>query len=185
MTTGSTTRSIISVTKVSTGKRYAEVVFDVVNASGGTKPCIGIGNFAPSPECSLVGITDGVCISAHTNGTARLHHDAEGASDGFSTNGPIIANGDVCNIALDTSSGKLFLGLNGVYYYDVAGTVTSGGDPAVGTNPTFTIAFSNVHVGAGTYRFFFVPDPGAKFSLRTQASQFTGSIPSGFSAWYP
>ena len=186
MTAGVTSRAIISVSTITSGKKYAEVVFDNVLASFASRECVGIGSFVPVPDCLLVGITDGVCIAAHTDGTtSRLHKDTEGAADGFSTGGPAITNGMVCNIAFDVATGKVWLGLNGTYYYDIAGTMTAGGSPSAGTNPTLTTGLSTIHIGAGSYREFSAPDPGAKFTLRIQSSQFTGTIPSGFSAWYP
>jgi hypothetical protein len=57
---------------------------------------------------------------------------------------------------------------------------SAGGNPSAGTFETATFVQSTVYVAAGIN----VASP-VKATLRNQTSQFTGSIPSGFSACYP
>jgi hypothetical protein len=80
--------------------------------------------------------------------------------------------------AFDRSNGKVWIGKVGTGWYN-------GGDPAAGTGQTGTLSVVDSYVCAAIERVASAPTGGSKFSLRTQSSQFTGSIPSGFSAWYP
>jgi hypothetical protein len=80
--------------------------------------------------------------------------------------------------AVNGTNGKVWLGKVGTGWYN-------SGDPAAGTGQTTTLATGLFHIGAGIELPGGPPAGGAQFSLRTQSSQFTGTIPSGFSAWYP
>jgi hypothetical protein len=167
------TRSVVSVTGVATGKRYGEIVFDTIvdpdgaGAEGYVTAGIILTDYPSTPR---------VQAALGTNGYIWFS-SAETNSPTFS-DGPTFSASDVAMFAVDTSNGKVWLGKVGTGWYN-------GGDPAAGTGETGTIAVGTNYLAAAIERVSTQPIGGSQFSLRTQSSQFTGAIPSGFSAWYP
>jgi hypothetical protein len=162
-------RYIVSVTGVTSGLRYAEIVFDDVTSPGGTH---GI-------QCGIVTVStaaavrDGVCISS----SGRIWSLGAALDTPDHTDGPTFTAGQVAMVCANPANGKCWIGEVGVGWY-------GGGDPAAGTGQTATLGTGLFHLGAAIELDGSAPTGGAKFTLRTQASQFTGSIPSGGSAWY-
>ena len=156
-------QAITSVTGVASGKRYAEVVLDVASTATPTTDCIGIspltgGGSANPPRIGGLGLQKNGNIYAY---------DALVAAGALA-----LVVTDVVNLAVDCATGNAWVGRNGTWY--------NSGDPAAGTGATTVLTLDTFHVSAS----HATASTGAKFSLRTQTSQFTGSIPSGFSAWY-
>ena len=162
-------RAVASVTGASSGKRYGEIVFDTIVDPDGAGPegFTNVGIIATAaPTSPRVKVAVGTFGQIWVNG-APTHVD-----------GPTFVAGNVAMFAADTSNGKIWVGKVGTGWY-------GSGDPAAGTNPLITLALATYYLCAAIERVDTPPIGGSKFSLRTQTSQFTGSIPSGFSAWYP
>jgi hypothetical protein len=169
MPVGFLTSSVISVTSIAAGKKYAEVLLSLMIFDGNAQ------SFGVTPSQNFPGVVGVGIVGESPNSAIYVN-----SSSPLATGGPAMVSGVVGNIAVDMATGKVWLGLNGTYYYNSAGTMTAGGSPSAGTNPTTTLANPTLYVGAGSESLTtFVAN------LRTQTSQFTGSIPSGFSAWYP
>jgi hypothetical protein len=170
MDAAGTARAVVSVTAASTGKRYAEVVFDTVVSPGSPVPKLMMG--ATKQGGTFASVPD-------TNG-ATLNFDGKVFVEEVvvATDGPTFTGGEVGMVAVDPSNGKIWLGKVGTGWY-------GGGDPAAGTSPVATLGANSYYVGWGESRSSLGVTPiGCKTTLRTQSSQFTGTIPSGFSAWY-
>jgi hypothetical protein len=158
-------RSIISVQSTSTGKRYAEVVVDFISLLSTTE----IGFTTDSTNSTRIKINGG-CITVA--GNIETSGDTVGSDLGAGT------NSDVYNLAIDHSTGKVWFGKNGIWAF--------GGDPAAGTGQSATLTIGTYFVGFCLYQTNSKePMSGPKATIRTQSSQFTGTIPSGFSPWYP
>lgn len=174
---GALTAAVRSTTSCTTGKKYAEIL---INTLLGTTYYEAFGIVSDAfATANIPGEQEGVAIRDFLSG-ARLYKD----TSIIATNGPTLVDTDVINVAVDMTAGKVWLGINGTYYYDSGGTLTAGGNPATGANETSTFAYTTVFVGAGIFGAPFEAVTGFKATLRTQSSQFTGSIPSGFTAWY-
>lgn len=72
--------------------------------------------------------------------------------------------------AYDAATGKIWLGSKGVW--------ANSGNPAAGTNPTFTIA-----AGTTLYLAESIRDAGMASTIKNQAGENVYAIPSGFSMW--
>lgn len=166
-----TSRIVASVTSASTGKRYAEVVFDTIVNPGSAEPKV---QFGVTPVGAVTTEMPGISGAAlNFNGVVYVL-DANIAVDG-----PTFSDGNVGMAAVDPSNGKVWLGKVGVGWY-------GGGDPAAGTGAIATLGAGTFFIAWGEARSTFGTTPiGCKASLRSQSSQFTGAIPSGFSALYP
>jgi hypothetical protein len=166
-------RAVASVTGVASGKRYGEIVFDTIVDPDGGDPegytNVGIINTA-TPTSPRVKVAMGTFGRIWFNGaqTTSPNH----------TDGPTFIAGNVAMFAVDTATGKVWIGKVGTGWY-------ASGDPAAGTGEAVTLSLGTYYLCSAIERVSVEPIGGSKFSLRTQASQFTGSIPSGFSAWYP
>jgi hypothetical protein len=165
-----TSRIVVSVTPLTTGKRYAEVVFDTVVSPGSAVPKL---QFGITPTGESITEMPGISGAAlNFNGKVYIL-DVDTSSAG-----PTFGNGEVGMAACEQSTGKIWLGKVGTGWF-------GGGDPAAGTSPIATLGAGTYYVGWGESRSTFGTTPtGCKASLRTQTSQFTGTIPSGFTAWY-
>jgi hypothetical protein len=164
--------SVRSVTSTTAGKRYAEILidsFDLGSAAFGVVSDINADSVVP-------GFDEGIGLQCGF-GSFLLRKDTVL----IATGGPFeVVAGQVINIAVDMTAQKVWLGIDGTYYYNNAFTVTAGGNPAAGTLETETFISTVLYVAAGNNTAGLM-----KATLRTQTPQFTGSIPSGFSAWYP
>jgi hypothetical protein len=87
--------------------------------------------------------------------------------DTTSPMGVTFTTGDVIGIAIDEDAGKLWFSKNDVWM--------QSGDPGAGTNENFASL-------SGTFFPMVGLHTAAIADLRTRAEQFTGTIPSGFSA---
>ena len=164
--------SVRSVTAATAGKRYAEILVDIVNTG-----LTAFGIVSNVNANSVVpGYDEGIGFQCGFGGF-RIRKDTILLSDP----GPFeVANGQVINVAVDMTAQKVWLGIDGTYYYPSGFVPTAGGNPSAGTFETETFVSTTLYVAAGNNNGNVM-----KASLRTQTSQFTGSIPSGFSAWYP
>lgn len=156
--------AIQSVTGVSSGFKYAEVVWDSVLNPGGARTEVGVAPFAAFAALPENGIALNVNGKIYF-GTIQIHAD-----------GPTFVNGDVTIIACKPLTGKVWLGKLGSGYY-------AGGDPAADTNPTATLSPGTFHVAAGIAKDGGTPTGGAQFTIRTANAQFTGTKPVGSTSW--
>lgn len=152
--------NVRSITTRSSGKLHAEILWaDVANAlsviiglCAGTHP----NNVAPG------GRDDAWVIDA----SGRSLHDGNAVSGG-----PTLGDGGVARLDVDLDSGKLWLGGTSGYH--------GGGDPAAGTDPTFTIPPGSYHLQAGCFRL----GGNDNLTVNFGASAFNYSVPAGFTAW--
>jgi hypothetical protein len=152
-----------SVTGAVTGKRYVEVVINSLSPTvfDANKPKIGI---------TSAGLYPTLGAGIKQNGDVEVNNTPIGAVAALAIN-------DIINIAFDTATGKVWLGVNSTWY--------SGGNPAAGTGETATLSIETWYVGCHNHGSGVSSGVSMlKVSLRTQVSQFTGTIPSGFTAWY-
>jgi hypothetical protein len=163
-------RYVVSVTGPTSGLRYGEIVFDSVTSPGYTH-----GVLAGMRTLSTASTPrQGLCISS----TGRIWSLSAPLDTPDHTDGATFTAGQVAMFAANGTNGKVWVGKVGTGWY-------AGGDPAAGTGQTATLGTGLFHLASGIEVDGTPPTAGAKFSLRTQSNQFTGSIPSGFSAWYP
>jgi hypothetical protein len=163
-------RYVVSVSGVTAGLRYGEIVFDDVTSPGNAH-----GIHAGVRLLSTAGrVRSGMCVSS----SGRIWFSDAALDTPDHTDGPTFTAGQVAMFAVNNTNGKCWLGKVGTGWY-------ASGDPAAGTGQVVTLATGLFHLGAALEVDGTPPTAGAQFSLRTQSSQFTGSIPSGFSAWYP
>lgn len=147
-------RTARSVTHYSTGQRYAKILF-----VGGQ-------------------ITVGVCDAGYNLDTiigGDAAHDAYGRWSGgvgqntgvFTADGSAVAisTGDVIGLYLNFTAGKV--------WFEINGSVISGGNPALGTSPSSTFT-----PGLDLYLAASAADGGSSATL-----QAVDSPPSGFAAW--
>jgi hypothetical protein len=162
-------RYVDSVTRISSGKRKAEVVWvDMTNPNGG-----GV-----SQNRVYIGLySDTSFVSWNYDGrNGRVYENGVLATSGLTVAVP----GDVATLLFDTATGKMWFAING--------TLIGGGNPDAGTGQIFTMSGSDITIKAGLTGlegYTFVP--GARYDLRTQSSQFTTTVPnsSSFTPWYP
>jgi hypothetical protein len=122
-------RTVNSKTTAISGKRYAEVKFDVIPAPSSTFQAFGVVD--DSGTAVFPGLQDAVGIANRTDlADSRLYIGTVETSAG----GPAFATGGVANIAYDKATGKIWLGINGTYYRDNAGTLVGDGNPGTGAN---------------------------------------------------
>lgn len=118
---------------------------------------------SPSAAIDLGGGFCGVSDGLYINGTFT-----SGAS------GYVYALGDRIGIAFDASTRKIWFRKNGVW----------NGDPAAGTGEAGTVGSGTFYPGVDIYTCGG-GTRSATANLYPQSSDFTGSIPSGFSAYAP
>ena len=130
---GSSDYGLRSTLAANSGKWYAEFKFNYSGAGGNTI-CIAdmdtrlkINMNGGSPRAGTWGIQryDDTKTNIYTNGTFTSQNTAMWG--GFTSS-------DVISIAFDVGAGKIYLAKNGVYK-DTSGNT---GDPAAGSNPTFS-----------------------------------------------
>lgn len=163
----------------SSGKYYFEVINTV---AGGYGPAI-YDNWA---------FNAGIAQTKNISNDTKVGTDADawGFSNsnltGLGTDSTIVSNsvvteligtsqvpeGGYLGVAVNFDAGKIWFNANGTWVY--------GGNPAVGTGPSFTFTpnvLSYPAVGAGSY------SPYSSSTINFGASAFAGTIPAGFSAW--
>lgn len=92
------------------------------------------------------------------------------AGTAWGVSGPTVGAGDVVGVAVNFSTRRMWISVNGVW-------IT--GNPATNTSPIVTYAS-----GLGTmYAAASVTEPVDSLTLRTKAADFSYSIPSGFSEY--
>jgi hypothetical protein len=164
-------RYIASVSAVSSGSKYGEIVFDATTNSGVDSHVLTgiIGQADPVGPRTWIAMSNAQKIWYNGAGFAVPDH-----LDSFS-----FSAGDVAMFAIIVATRKVWVGKVGSGWYN-------GGNPATITGQTATLSSgTDFYLCAGIERDDAIPIAGPKFSLRTQSSQFTGTIPSGFAPWYP
>lgn len=143
----------------SAGKYYAELLVNTY--SGGGNLIVGFVDGSASLTTYAGNSAKG--RGGQLNGTSYVN----GWTAGSAWAGAAATN--VIGLAIDLSAGKGFIAVNNTWQ--------GSSDPAAGTNAWVTAVTGTVYVAtspAGT---------GNRVTLRTKASQFTYSPPSGYSAW--
>ncbi len=168
---GIDTSAIVKATlPKSSGKLYWELapsIFGALGQSVGFGFCTtatGLTGFigATAGAYALLGPGDGLGEAALYNNGSQIQSSAYRFVDG-----------NVLCFALDIDASKLWIRVN-------AGSWFGGGDPAVGTSPTWAVPAAGSYVIAGTPY-----EPGHSLTLNTHPSQLVHAAPSGFQAgWY-
>ena len=120
------------------GKYYMEFK---TNNSGDGANTLGI---APTDLRLVQNITSGspsagvYAIQRYNDSSTNLYNNGSFISQNTAMFGGYLNNSDIISFAVDLDNSKIFVGKNGVFK-DTSGNT---GDPAAGTNPTFTIADS-------------------------------------------
>ena len=124
--------------KPNTGKWYFEVLTET--GMGGSNEIAGMGlttvgpNFTPTWSGGTNGPSYAKITWRGNTGVRNLYLDDVSASQ----TSILVANmaaGDIWQWAMDTDTGKLWVGLNNTWYNGSGGTT---GNPSAGTNPTYT-----------------------------------------------
>jgi len=169
-----TDKPSLSTLGVASGKWYAEIKF-----VSGTHCRIGFANENGVNE-GFIGANSWIKINGQI-----FYHD----SSGITSQGQAISAGDTIIMAVDVDAGKLWWGKNGTWDDNASGT----GDPANGTNPTYTdtgisdggFIFFGVASGSGAivYEANFGNPPYAISSSNADANDygnFEYAVPSGY-----
>ena len=146
-----------------TGKAYGEIVCDqvAISVSG---PKMGIGPLYVPPNDFWIGYPWWL----QTNEYGAI---AVGTGAVF-LGGGAFSDGDVLGIAVDLDALKLWFSHNNVW-------IT--GNPAAGTTPIGNILSGCYFMGAESSTIG--GSPIGRCTVRGRASEMTGTIPSGFTAW--
>lgn len=161
-------RSVRGLTSHSTGKWYAEVANDANGSSNGSM-MFGVGNASADVNSYPGGSDDNSCgIQANNTTNLSTYRGGVQTAQGNGTNA--IGVGGRAMVAYDAATGKVWLGSNGVWF--------GGGDPATGSNPTYTFT-------AGTALFLMLGEQWApqQGTLKNNAGENAYAIPSGFAMW--
>jgi len=166
---------VTSVNAHSTGKRYFEITQDVYSArsmfagvcqsflDAGMQPYVGAVNYLGQNGAGW-----GVLFNDPAYVTGVYTYNA--GTGTFYTTPPLLSNGGVVGVAVDFAAGKMWFSLNGTWL--------NSGNPAAGTNPTYTFT-ANTALLAGMCFYDNVAQATANFG----ATPFSGTVPSGFSSW--
>lgn len=147
-----TSGSVRTIRAIASGKGYAEVRVDNPGATG----AVG---------CANSSATITAYVGANANGIGYwTTGDVYQNSSVIDTIGALSA-GDIVNIAVDRTAGKMWLGKNGTF----------SGNPAAGTGG-YTLPAGDVYVMVST-------STGGQLTANFGASAFAYSPPSGFPAW--
>jgi hypothetical protein len=122
---------------------------------------MGNGTFALTSFMTFTASTIGIASGGYgSNGYATV-----GIAPSFTAGVPLM-------FAFDVDAGKGWVSVGGVW--------ANAGNPAAGTNPSFTFTANNT-IFAGCS----INVTGCTATLNTGASAFTNTVPSGFNAgWY-
>jgi hypothetical protein len=155
-----------------TGKKYFEITNDA-NIDAGllcglgdasadfTTPGNYVGNYIAN---TVMGKSWGIWAN-RSAGVITYGDDTSATPSGT----PITTGGRI-NVAVDFDAGKMWFGLDGSW--------VGSGNPASGTNPTYTFT-----PNAALYAAISVYGVGQIATLNFGASVFTDTVPSGFSSW--
>ena len=151
--------SVRSTTSHNSGKVYAEMLI------GGTS---GADN---SGGAGVADITTLMSQYIGSSGVSLMYFDGGWVQSGITllsnpTNA--VVPGSVVSLAIDFGAGYIWLGLNGVFT----------GNPAAGTGPNYSFT-------PGTTLFLAASGAtaGASTTLRSAGTQFSGTVPAGFTPW--
>jgi hypothetical protein len=159
--------NVVSVDSVSSGLRYGEIVFVSGTSAINSFP-LDLGATKNNPPDSGSAVSQ-PGFGYRKNGKIIVNGDQVGLTES------VLAPGDVVMVAINLTSLKAWIGRNGTW--------VNSGDPVAGTGQVMAITAGTWYLGASAYQPGTTEELTA--TLRTQASQFTQSIPNGFSAWYP
>jgi hypothetical protein len=150
-----------TVSRGTSGKYYFEVRVDTVSSHF---PMIGVmtGASSLSQQGPGVTFTGGWSWQADNNNTWDNTVAASTTSTNFTT-------GDVIQVAIDFTAGKIWWGKNNAFI--------NSGNPAAGTNARYSDISGTLYPAVGFNA------PAALCTGRFALSQFTYSPPSGFSSW--
>jgi hypothetical protein len=158
-----TNRNVVSVNPVIAGKRYVEVVCDVISAQS------FIGITSDNPANSSNGVSDnGIALS-----TLGDYYEF---GSFINTPAAALSAGDVIGFAVNFDTQEAWISVNGVWLT---------GDPATDTDPISVgslVPATTYYVGATVS----TSSTGTlTLTLHNHAGQFTYPVPSGFSPWWP
>lgn len=149
--------AVRSITSHSTGKYYGEIL------AGGDLDDSNLG-FANA----TFGLT--AFLGGDTNGVSIYGFNGDIYENGSATSGgSAILNGSHTDFAIDLDAKKLWI--------RQAGSWRGGGDPAAGTGGyTYSVT-------GALFFCAYIQSGGKTVTLRTNSSEFAGTVPTGFSAW--
>lgn len=156
--------SVRGITSHNTGKWYAECVNDV-NVAGSM--IFGVGTSGASLTTLPGGGPLSWGVQANNNTRRATYYNGsqtnQGGTGGISTGGRGI-------LAVDFDTGRIWFGDSSFGFYT--------GNPSAGTSPTYTFT-------AGTTLFLMLGMASSpqQCTLKSQAGENTGTIPTGFSMW--
>lgn len=144
------------------GKLYFEWVADGNNNGG----MLGIATAALTVGSQYPGQTAASWGYYYNSAGGEVYNNGSASLSGSG----VVTVGSYGRVAIDIDAGKLWFGN--------AASWKSSGDPAAGTNPTFTFTPNQtlfMTVGLNT--------SGNSGTLRSTTAQVVGSVPSGFTPW--
>jgi len=157
--------NVRSSTTRSSGKLHAEITWNDLVTAGSGSAVIGLAT-PGFPNSTAPG------NAASGEGSWTLFRNGSAVHDGSITGGgPTLNDGDVARLDVDFDSGDLWLGGPSGYH--------GGGDPAAGTDPTFTIPPGSYHLQAGCFRL----GGNDNLTVNFGASAFNYVVPAGFQSW--
>lgn len=160
-TSGSGWQGVKCVLGRSSGKYYWEFVVvtagtldEWIDGANGTNPAVTSGT-PTSPNAALMRSDNNVAGWTKSQAGVLAGNNAVNA---------------VISFAVDFTAGRIWVGVGGVWAFS--------GDPAAGTGFWVSAVTGTVFPSAWTFN-----NNPRKVRLRTLASQMTGTIPSGYTAW--
>lgn len=163
-TSSGTWCALRSMTSHATGKWYAECI-NVFSGSSAGSMIFGVAD-------SMFALTNYVGSDTHSWGIQANNTTVLVYSNGTSTSTgtPVIGHGGRAMVAYDAATGNLWLGTAGVWH--------NTGNPALGINPTYTIA-------PGTVLYLALAEQNSpqQCTLRNNPGESLYSPPFGFGMW--
>lgn len=155
-------RSIISDTAIASGKWYWEIPITEALRANGDNVLVGVSDTRPA-DGSFVGNTSG--SYAYYQSGVKFNG---GTPTGF---GATYTTGDVIQVAVDTTAGKVWFGKNNTWQ--------GGGNPGAGTGEAYSGLSGTKYAACSLFRGVAPP---TKITAAFAAADQTYSPPSGFSA---
>jgi len=128
---------------VSSGKWYWEY-----RPAGGSDTCVMGVLSSTASQTMATDRSSNAGVYGIQNAGGSYAYRRENGTTAETTGFPKPVADDVVNCALDMENSKLYLGINGVYYSQSGAT----GDPAAGTNETFSSLVSDIYLPFNEYR---------------------------------